>query len=631
MVNRNIQMKKKNNEEWENLFPLTLNENVFNNDGIDLNTQLENIEHTTEEKLDQQNKEFTQFKNEMNQNISDLDLKVDNYIHINNYDVDPTGEKDSLEGFKNAFNDLKDNQTLILENNATYYLSETLNISKQGSYKIYGNDAVIKIDAKNDTDGLYFSGVFNKELNPLSTIEEGNNKITVSNLDNLEIGDLLYFSSNDQYNSSRSYYKKGGVFTIIDIDKNKNLITFSGSFPYNINETLTIKTYKPLTLDIHDLSIIGLNNLPNGRWGLCLEYTSKCKIENVLSDNWNHCITSRYSYSPIFEHVTTRRSFFTGTSESYGLSIYVNSFANIRNSDMYSGRHGFEVSGFENSFKTKIENSSVYSENDEFDLNTHQCSHDLKIINVMTGTVGLSAFTTIENSQLGRGEGIECTSQIKSSQTHDLSQFVIRNCRISGKHTFNFRSDHYDNPSQYFGDFIMEDNEVTDQIMLGVSLSSHRFNINRIILRNTDNVSTIFYYGSTVNNFIYEDSRFTTIDQPFLRMANDAVINRFVLRNVAIYIENEDFQFMELKNINGGLIDGCSIGSINEYTTNDIYLSSHEEQVPYGDLFITNMNLQNTKIKIRVFKNLAISNCYNVTLDGKDSLENYFPPSLREE
>src|SRR5699024_2350799 len=149
----------------------------------------------------------------------------------------------------------------ILENNATYYLSETLNISKQGSYKINGNHAVIKSDAKNDTDGLHFSGVFNKELTPLSTIQEGNNKITVSDLDDLEIGDLLYFSSNDQYNSSRSYYKKGGVFTIIDIDKTKNLITFSGSFPYNIDETLTIKTYKPLTLDIHDLSIIGLNNL----------------------------------------------------------------------------------------------------------------------------------------------------------------------------------------------------------------------------------------------------------------------------------------------------------------------------------------------------------------------------------
>src|SRR5699024_5154590 len=169
-------------------------------------------------------------------------------------------------------------------------------------------------------------------------------------------------------------------------------------------------------------------------------------------------------YSPIFEHVMTRRSFFKGTKESYGLSIYTNTFAHIKNSDMYSGRHGFEVSGFENSFKTKIENSSVYSENDEFDLNTHQCSHDLKIINVMTGTVGLSAFTTIENSQLGRGEGIECISQIKSSQTHDLSQFVIRNCRIMGDHTFNFRSDQYENPSRFFGDFIMEDNEVTDRI-----------------------------------------------------------------------------------------------------------------------------------------------------------------------
>src|SRR5699024_2248594 len=135
----------------------------------------------------------------------------------------------------------------------------------------------------------------------------------------------------------------------------------------------------------------------------------------------------------------------------------------------------------------------------------------------ITGTVGLCAFSTLKNSQIGREQGKACDSQIKSSQTADLSRFIIRNCRIMGDHTFNFRSDQYDNPSRFFGDFIMEDNEVTDKITLGISLSSHRFNINSIILRNTNNVSTIFYYGSTLNNFIYENSRFSTKDQEFLK------------------------------------------------------------------------------------------------------------------
>lgn len=43
MENRNIQMKKKNNNVWDNLYPISLNENIFNTDGLSLNEQLEKI------------------------------------------------------------------------------------------------------------------------------------------------------------------------------------------------------------------------------------------------------------------------------------------------------------------------------------------------------------------------------------------------------------------------------------------------------------------------------------------------------------------------------------------------------------------------------------------------------------
>ena len=590
------------------------------------NEEIENILNELNKKQDIETFEIELTKIlKLIQALKDL---TQNRVHINNYDVDPTGQKDSYAGIKKALEELKNNQTLVLDNDAEYYLSETIDIIKDGKYTIEGNNSTFIINALDDTDGLRFSGRRIKELNVLTDITQGKNNMYVSNISGLEIGDLLYFTSDDPYNTSRSYYVKGGMFLITGIDTETNLITFSGAFPYDINNTLKVYAYKPTTMIINDLKVIGKNSLPNGRWGICLEYSSKIRLTNVYSDNWEHCITSRYGYSPIFEHVVTRRSFFQGTKESYGLSIYTNTFAHIKNSDMYSGRHGFEVSGYENSFKTKIENSSVFSENEEFDLNTHQCSHDLIIDNVITGTVGLCAFSTLKNSQIGREQGKACASQIKSSQTADLSRFIIRNCRIMGDHTFNFRSDQYDNPSRFFGDFIMEDNEVTDRITLGVSLSSHRFNINSIILRNTNNVSTIFYYGSTINNFIYENSRFSTKDLQFLKMANNAVINRLALRNLSIYVDNSDFQFMELKNINDGYIDNCRFGSIDAYTTNYIYLSSHEEQVPFGELFITNTNLENIIIKIRTFKTLAISNVFNENLDGVDSLETYYPPYI---
>lgn len=43
MTNKNIQMKKREGNDWDNLFPITLNENVFNENGVDLNTQMQEV------------------------------------------------------------------------------------------------------------------------------------------------------------------------------------------------------------------------------------------------------------------------------------------------------------------------------------------------------------------------------------------------------------------------------------------------------------------------------------------------------------------------------------------------------------------------------------------------------------
>ena len=51
MKNKNIQMKEKDGKDWNNLFPISLNENIFNDKGINLNKQLENLNHTIENNI----------------------------------------------------------------------------------------------------------------------------------------------------------------------------------------------------------------------------------------------------------------------------------------------------------------------------------------------------------------------------------------------------------------------------------------------------------------------------------------------------------------------------------------------------------------------------------------------------
>lgn len=50
MKNRNIQMKKRNDSgDWDNLFPVTLSTNVFNNTGKSVSSQIAQIEQEREQ------------------------------------------------------------------------------------------------------------------------------------------------------------------------------------------------------------------------------------------------------------------------------------------------------------------------------------------------------------------------------------------------------------------------------------------------------------------------------------------------------------------------------------------------------------------------------------------------------
>ena len=62
MVNRNIQMKKKNNDEWENLFPLSLNENIYNTEGKNLNDQFDQLTNDISNEFLEHEKAINEFK-----------------------------------------------------------------------------------------------------------------------------------------------------------------------------------------------------------------------------------------------------------------------------------------------------------------------------------------------------------------------------------------------------------------------------------------------------------------------------------------------------------------------------------------------------------------------------------------
>src|SRR5699024_12881519 len=98
MVNKNIQMKKKNNNEWINLFPTTLFENVFTNDGKRLDNIIEELETvTTKDINDLRTKTEQDIQNVLNESKQYTDEKKSNIRMNAEYDVDTKRERDTLK------------------------------------------------------------------------------------------------------------------------------------------------------------------------------------------------------------------------------------------------------------------------------------------------------------------------------------------------------------------------------------------------------------------------------------------------------------------------------------------------------------------------------------------------------
>ena len=138
MVNRNIQMKKKNNDEWENLFPLSLNENIYNTEGKNLNEQ------------------FNQLTNDISNDFNSYKSQVTNQLNIFRKNV-PVNHvnSDSYNTLQEALNESVGGVLFIKPD--TYLINTPLKIQSNTKIIAYGSTFKRNADINhmfiNDSDG----------------------------------------------------------------------------------------------------------------------------------------------------------------------------------------------------------------------------------------------------------------------------------------------------------------------------------------------------------------------------------------------------------------------------------------------------------------------------------------------
>lgn len=609
MVNKNIQMKSKNGDTWDNLFPLTLMENVFNNNGQNIDTLL------------------TDFRNETTDYV---DSKSPTVVALSDYDVDPTGETDSLQGFEEALNDLNDHEVLVLEQNAEYYLSDQLEIETDHNITIEGNGSLLRSNVDSPTNHEQGRGVSFKGINKGSTIlfgglGKGNPIVEVGSTNDIEVGDILHFQSDEFFADSREYFKKGGTFSVGEI-KNNNKIVIDGSFPYDINDNAIVNIYSPVTVNINNLKIIGNNPLPAGYFGLSISYSHNSTINNVIVDNFNHCITLRYHTNTIVEHVRTMRAMFEGSSESYGLSSYAGTNLSINHSTFLSGRHALEISGFENSFKTSINHVTAKAEVDGVSFNCHQSSYDIVARNSIFDSVGLANNAMLENCTIG-GSNMDkmIQSNIKTSMRYEYSQVSFLKCHFLGRVDFRVIDDAFTQPNNtnILGSVKFDHCRSTSVVKLVLNTSqnySNEFILDEFIVRDSSNIA--IESNNRIHKVLFDNSKFI-FDHIMIQML-EGVINDLTIVNSTLGARYNLVRVGKFRKIH---IDNCYIPP--SFTNGVFNVKSHDSSdIPTGVVTVSNTDLRNLPISTGGFHRLNKINSNVIVGYGNGNITEKYETSM---
>lgn len=358
MVNKNIQIKKKNNGEWDNLFPLTFNENVFNEEGQDLNVQLE----------------------KMNNEIDDIP-RLKHLFYAK--DLEMFSGDDITVLLKKALNTLPKHSTLVFDSSAKYFISET--IETKNSINLEGNGSTLITNyskGSNQGEVLIFSGTHKDTTVVNRNYSEGEYSLQVSSTVNVEKGDLIHIKSPELFNSSRLYYRKGGVFKVIEVDKINNKIKIDMSMPFNFSAGAEVLIYSPVTVNINNLKIKNIGEVDVNTVGITLKYAVDSKITKMSGEYFNNILRLRYHHNTIVEQFNAGESFFDNTSESYCVLSFTGTQLTVRNSTLNKGVHGLSINGFEPSYRSLVENCSFDANDERFGgLDMHGANHDSLIVN----------------------------------------------------------------------------------------------------------------------------------------------------------------------------------------------------------------------------------------------------------
>lgn len=451
------------------------------------------------------------------------------------FNMNGNGSTDSTTAFQNALNNIPENGTLELKRNAEYKISAPLIRDK--NIKIIGNGA--KITGVHNGQAIKIEGTL-KSSKTAQGYTEGQEYLTLNNTTGIEAGDLLRIRHmTDLFDSSRSYYYKGGNFLVTYVDGNK--VYIHAAIPYNMANGATVEVYNPVVCDVSDLEIGHTGTLgtsPYGSFGLNIAFAKNSRVHNVKVDNYNHCIKMDQTVNCLVTSCDTGRAYWNGTSESYGLSNYAGNGLTIMNCSLVSGRHGLTVTGQETSYNTTLINCQLGCDKgySGAGLDCHGSNFSLMAINCDIHRFNLHGNCQILGGGL-HGNGGETLCRIAPAEVAERANFILRDVQFYGPITIDINAygQQATTSRRHIGSLVLENcsGNFPKQIKFESRTRGATVNsiIRRVIVKNCIDATLLF--DDYIHNVTF-DSVSTTLNTNMIVQNSDGKVDTIKLVHCVI-------------------------------------------------------------------------------------------------
>ncbi|PLT35621.1 hypothetical protein [Bacillus sp. V5-8f] len=330
----------------------------------------------------------------------------------------PNG-KDDTQNIQNTVN-TANGKTIVL--NGEYFVTEPI-VGK--SINILAKNAIIK--SKNKGETFLAKGILRGTYIATGGYNKGANYILLNHTAGIKKGDIIRIvASKELYHPSRGYYWKGGNFEISNVEADR--VWIHGAMPFDMKMIDIVEVHDPACVKIvGSLRIENTAPLPNGLFGIRIDFGKDIYIEGVTVDNYVTCITPRFCVNVHMKFVKTERAYYSGTGTSYGLATISSTNILYENCSTQSGRHGHSSGGWEPVYNLQFINCMIFNEPQAAN-SASMDTHD-NLVNVIMQNCQMDSFQLAGNVTM-----LNCTVFHKARKH---SGFVSQNAYDKANYIFD--------------------------------------------------------------------------------------------------------------------------------------------------------------------------------------------------